>query len=272
MKSTAKYIDTLRNAIALYNKTIAKDGSIERVEPSDLAEVIAEERMAVERIDIVKVKEESLKVDFGEFSNFFVKDMGFASLFIGWADQSEKNPKGEWGEVADELRKLRAAINERMVELAKILMPKNDVCNEQPAKPKPHQGESKEDEHKSFVWIMSDAEKGVMTKYTPKERPPYRTHYRLLKESGAIDEDMDLNYFIDAVTRAEFGMMYAWAGENNAKTKIRAYVHKLATKYFCHGRDKEYMAKAAESMGITGRQLSRYKITKDFSENLDKEI
>ena len=88
------------------------------------------------------------------------------------------------------------------------------------------------------------------------------------EKKGIISNEITFDYFCSAVQRAEWGRIYTHAGTKKAKCRM------VVTGIAGHATNKQdYRQKAAENMGMTGRQLGRYTVYKgdDFEKKL-KEI
>jgi len=118
----------------------------------------------------------------------------------------------------------------------------------------------------SHNWKLTEETKRELNRYAPRKSIPYKKHYNFLIEHNVIDANMTIEEFCDLVQRAHFGLMYKWAEENNAKEKLRTYIHKLSMHYFS-GLDK-YQETAATSMSITTIQLSKYNRKNEYAEKL----
>ena len=124
MEYTSKYIHTLRQGVAMYRTQIANNGRVEGISEDVMVRMIASEGTDIYRLSPARVKQSSLSTaDKEEWRRYFLEDCGLNALAREWMEVSEANPSPEWGEVAEQLERLREAINDRMVAIAKMMVP-----------------------------------------------------------------------------------------------------------------------------------------------------
>lgn len=153
-----------------------------------------------------------------------------------------------------------------LLKLKKEWMQRQDAAEPHRVAAKPHQAE---ESRKTHVWELTDEEKGRLAKYSPSRTFPAEKHLKFLITNNVIDANMGSTYLADVVQRAHFGKMYEWADRNGAKTKLRAYVHRVAQKYYPHNKD--YVNAAAKSMEIKKEALQKHEcpmFDKELKRNL----